>query len=152
MPADPLSSQRGLERQEKQGINTETDFIVLCLPLCRESANLFSYFPESHDKSSCALSVQVIIAGQLLGAAHTQKKNVQSLSRLKGLDTCYQGMCTSPPAVRQVYVSLGARKQAALGIRLQEPTAAPHQQKQSVRVGYSPVKGQAEQRCAGLLM
>lgn len=56
--------------------------------------------------------------------------------------------------VRQVYVSLGARKQAALGmaLRLQEPTAAPHQQKQSVRVGYSPVKGQAEQRCAGLLM
>lgn len=49
-------------------------------------------------------------------------------------------------------MSLGARTQAALGIRLQEPTAAPHQQKQSVRVGYSPVKGQAEQRCAGLLM
>lgn len=48
-------------------------------------------------------------------------------------------------------MSQGAREQAALGIRLQEPTAAPHQQKQSVRMGYSPVKGQAEQRCAALL-
>lgn len=80
------------------------------------------------------------------------KKQVQSLSRLKRLDTCYRHvhLLTSSES-RQVYVPQGARKQAAHGIRLQEPTAAPHQQKQSVRMGHSCVKGQAEQRYAALL-
>lgn len=87
--------------KEEQGINTapaETDFILLCLSLRRESANLFCYFSESHAESSCALSVQAIIAGQLSGAAHGQKAGTVTVQ--KGLDTCYQGMCTFSPAVR----------------------------------------------------
>lgn len=113
MPADPLSSQRGLERHEEQGINTanaETDFIVLCLSLCRESANLFCYFPKSHTESSCALSVQVIISGQLSGAAHGQKAGtvtVQTEGTGHMLPRHMQLLTSSE--VRQVYVSQGAR-------------------------------------------
>lgn len=134
MPADPLSSQRGLERQEEQGINTtaETDFTVLCLSLCREPANLFCYFPKSHAESSCAISVQVRIAGQLSGAAHGQKAGtvtVQTEGTGHMLPRHMQLLTSSE--VRQVYVSQRAREQAALGIRLEEPAAAPQQQKHS---------------------
>lgn len=108
-----------------------------------------SDFPKPHAKSFCAFSVQVIIAGQLLGAGHRQKAGtitVQTEGTGHMLPKHVHLLTSSE--VRQVYVSQGARKQAAPGIRLQESTAAPHQ---SVRVGYSPVKRQAEQRCAALL-
>lgn len=68
MPADPPSSQRVLERQKReQGINmatAETDFIVLRLTLCRQSAN-FWYFPKLNAERSCAFSKQAVIVGQL---------------------------------------------------------------------------------------
>lgn len=84
MPADPPSSQRGLERQEKEHmINTapaETDFIALCLALCRQSENLSWYFPEFNAERSCALSEQTITAGQLSVSSMWTKKQVQPLS------------------------------------------------------------------------
>lgn len=94
MPADPLSSQRGLERQEEQGINTataETDFTVLCLSLWRDSANLFHYFLKSQAKSSCALSGSC-------QEKHMDKKQVQSLSSWRDW-THATGMCIFSPAV-----------------------------------------------------